>query len=144
LPSNKLHIEKALNMILEQGKKRIGILGFSFKANTDDLRESPMVEIIERLLGKGYDLTLFDASVNQAKLHGANREYIMNHIPHISNIMVSSVAEVLSWSEVIVVGNKSKEFSEISDLIREDQILIDFVRIKEKPSHVKHYHGICW
>jgi GDP-mannose 6-dehydrogenase len=144
IPSNKLQIENALNMIMNQGNKQIGILGFSFKANTDDLRESPVVELIERLIGKGYELTLFDSSVTEAKLYGANREYLLHRIPHISQLMVSSIDEVLANSKTIVVGNKAKEFQTITERIREDQVIIDLVRIKEKFPQSKQYEGICW
>ncbi len=144
LPSNKLQIENALKMIIEQGEKRIGILGFSFKADTDDLRESPMVELIERLIGKGYELTLFDKNVIQAKLHGANKEYILNHIPHISQLMVSSIAEVLEKARVIVIGNKTKEFKSVIEKIKEDHVVIDLVRINETIPQTKQYMGICW
>ncbi len=144
LPSNKLQIENALNMIIDQGNKRIGILGFSFKANTDDIRESPMVDLIESLLGKGYELTLYDSSVSEASLHGANRDYLLNRIPHISQLMVSSIDEVLRRSHTIVIGNKSKEFQTITDRINEDQVIIDLVRIKKEPPRSKQYKGICW
>ncbi len=88
MPSNERQIEKGLKMIMDAGSKKVGILGFSFKAGTDDLRESPLVEVIERLLGKGYDVKLYDRNVNVASLVGANRDYILNHIPHISRLMV--------------------------------------------------------
>jgi GDP-mannose 6-dehydrogenase len=144
LPSNNLQIDKAMNMIIGKGNKRIGILGFSFKANTDDLRESPMVELIERLLGKGYELTLYDKNVTAAKLHGANREYLLTRIPHITELMVSSIDEVLSYSKTIVIGNKAKEFCTIMDKISGDQVIIDLVRIQEELPISKQYEGICW
>ncbi len=89
LPSNELQVARGLQLIMDGGSKRVGILGFSFKAGTDDLRESPMIEIIERLIGKGYDLRIFDKNVNLAKLVGANRDFILNRIPHISRLMVN-------------------------------------------------------
>jgi GDP-mannose 6-dehydrogenase len=144
LPSNKLQIDAALNMVVEQGNKNVGILGFSFKANTDDLRESPMVELIERLIGKGYELTLFDKNVSEAKLHGANRDYILNHIPHISQLMVGSMEELMQKSKTIIIGNKAKEFESILDTIQEDQTIIDLVRIRKQPPQSKQYMGICW
>lgn len=144
LTSNKLQIDNALNMVIEQGNKHIGILGFSFKANTDDLRESPMVELIERLLGKGYELTLYDKNVSEAKLHGANRDYIMNHIPHISQLMVNSIEELLTKSQTIIIGNKAQEFEQVLDTIRDDQIILDLVRIRKTPPQSKQYIGICW
>ena len=144
LPSNRLQIDKAINMIIEQGNKRIGILGFSFKANTDDLRESPVVELIERLIGKGYELALFDKNISEAKLQGANRDYILNHIPHISQLMVNSIDELLINSQTIVIGNKASEFECIFDKLRDDQIIVDLVRIRNEPPASKQYTGICW
>lgn len=144
LPSNRLQVDTAFNMVVEQGKKRIGILGFSFKANTDDLRESPMVDLIERLIGKGYELTLYDKNVSEAKLHGANREYILNHIPHISQLMVGSIEELMSKAQTIIIGNKAREFESVLDTVRPDQMIIDLVRIRNVPPQSKQYEGICW
>ena len=144
LPSNRSQIDLALNMIMDQGNKRIGVLGFCFKANTDDLRESPIVELIERLIGKGYELTLFDKNVSEAKVHGANRDYILNHIPHISQLMVGSIQELLASSQTIIIGNKATEFDCVFDDIREDQTIIDLVRIRRAPPESKQYQGICW
>ena len=144
LPSNRLQIDAAINMIMEQGNKRIGILGFSFKANTDDLRESPVVELIERLIGKGYELTLFDKNISEAKLQGANRDYILNHIPHISQLMVGSIDELMTSSQTIVIGNKACEFESVLDELRDDQIIIDLVRIRNEPPVSKQYIGLCW
>ncbi|HBI21844.1 MAG TPA: GDP-mannose dehydrogenase [Legionella sp.] len=144
LPSNKLQIDTALNMVVEQGNKRVGVLGFGFKANTDDLRESPIVELIERLIGKGYELTLFDKNVSEAKLYGANRDYILNHIPHISQLMVGSIQELLEASDTIVIGNNAHEFETVLDDVRHDQVIIDLVRIRKSPPESKQYSGICW
>ncbi|MBX9636702.1 MAG: nucleotide sugar dehydrogenase, partial [Nitrosomonas sp.] len=110
LPSNQRQIEKGIKMIVEKGNKKIGILGFSFKAGTDDLRESPLVEVIEFLIGKGYELKLYDKNVNLAALTGANQDYILNHIPHISRLMASSMDEVLNFAQTIVIGNSAAEF----------------------------------
>src|SRR5690606_6094308 len=84
LPSNNVHVQRGFEMIQARGSKRVGVLGFSFKAGTDDLRESPIVELIERLIGKGFEVRIYDKNVNVARLVGANREYILNHIPHIA------------------------------------------------------------
>ena len=144
LPSNELQVNRGLQMIIEKGHRRIGILGFSFKAGTDDLRESPMVEVIERLLGKGYDLRIFDKNVSLARLVGANRDFILNRIPHISRLMVESVDDVLEHGETIVVGNKDPEFRAVPDRLRPGQRLVDFVRITDRRSNHGSYEGICW
>lgn len=144
LPSNKLQIETALNMVIEQGNKSVGVLGFGFKANTDDLRESPIVELIERLIGKGYDLTLYDKNISEAKLFGANRDYILNHIPHISDLMVDSIQDVLARSQTIIIGNSASEFECVLDDARDDQVIIDLVRIRSVLPELKEYEGICW
>lgn len=144
LPSNQMQIETALRMVAGQGKKKIGILGFSFKAGTDDLRESPMVEVIERLLGKGYDLRVYDRNVNMARLIGANRDYLLNHIPHISNLMADSLDEVLGHAEVIVVGNKASEWDGLVERLRDDQVVVDLVRIGSSATQEGKYYGICW
>ena len=129
LPSNDMQIARGVRLVMESANSRIGILGFSFKAGTDDLRESPVIEVIERLIGKGYDLRVYDRNVNLAALVGANRDFILNHIPHISRLMVSSADEVLAHAQTVVIGNRDPEFSQIQDKLREDQILIDFVRL---------------
>ena len=141
--TNRLQIERALEMVLRTGRKRIGILGFSFKAGTDDLRESPMVTLIETLIGKGLDLVIYDRDVSLARLFGSNREYIEQGIPHIAKLMRSSIDEVLSASDTIVIGNKSEEFRQIESRLRPDQTVIDLVRLFDRPSD-NGYQGICW
>jgi GDP-mannose 6-dehydrogenase len=143
LPSNQRQIDRAIGMVTAQGKRKIGVLGFAFKAGTDDLRESPMVDVIEHLLGKGYELRLFDRNVNMAALTGANRDYILNHIPHISRLMVDSVQDVMDFAEVVVVGNGAAEFREAVAGARADQRVVDFVRVAERRSG-EGYEGICW
>ena len=142
--SNEKQIDKGFSMITEKGNKKIGILGFSFKAGTDDLRESPLVEVIERLIGKGYDIRLFDKNVKIASIVGANKDYILNHIPHVSKLMVDSISEVLDFAETIVIGNGAEEFKDVPDKISENQIVVDLVRITDKRSIAGEYDGICW
>jgi GDP-mannose 6-dehydrogenase len=144
LPSNERQVERGLRMIMDKGNKKVGILGFSFKAGTDDLRESPLVEVIERLLGKGYDLRLYDRNVKLASLVGANRDYILNRIPHISRLMVESINDVLSFADTIVIGNGDNEFRDVPKHIRERQVIVDLVRISNSRSVVGKYDGICW
>lgn len=144
LPSNRLQIERALEMVSRTGKKRIGVLGFSFKAGTDDLRESPMVTLIETLIGKGYQLSIYDRDVSVARLFGANKEYIEREIPHISQLMRDSIDQVLEGADVIVIGNKAEEFRQIETQVRDGQVIIDLVRLFDRPSTPSSYEGICW
>jgi GDP-mannose 6-dehydrogenase len=144
LPSNELQVVRGLNMIIEKGRNRIGILGFSFKEGTDDLRESPMIEIIERLTGKGYDVRIYDKNVQVARLVGANRDFILNRIPHISRLMVDNIDAVLEHAETIVIGNKSAEFESVPQRLDTGQCLVDFVRISNARSNNGAYSGICW
>ncbi len=143
LPSNRLQVERAIEMVVATGKKHIGILGFSFKAGTDDLRESPLVTVIETLIGKGYKLALYDRNVSLARLVGANREYIEREIPHISELMCSSIDEVIDNADVLLVGNKADEFKQIETKVRPGMVIIDLVRLFDRSSH-DHYEGICW
>jgi len=145
IPSNDRQVTLAYKMIQRTGCKRVGILGFSFKAGTDDLRESPMVELIEHLIGKGYHLQVYDRYVSLANLHGANRAYIEQEIPHIASLMADTVDTVLEGSDVIVVGNKSSEFEGIISRLRKDQIIIDLVRVLNgRIPATGAYQGICW
>jgi GDP-mannose 6-dehydrogenase len=144
LPSNELQVAKGLQLIMEKGHKRIGVLGFSFKAGTDDLRESPMIEVIERLIGKGYDLRIFDKNVNLASLVGANRDFILNRIPHISKLMVNGIDAILEHAQTVVIGNKDPEFEAVLDRLHDGQYLVDFIRIANRRSGNGKYDGICW
>jgi GDP-mannose 6-dehydrogenase len=144
LPSNEMQIARGLQLIMDKGHRRIGVLGFSFKAGTDDLRESPVIEVTERLLGKGYDLRIYDKNVSIASLVGANRDFILNRIPHISKLMVSDIDDVLDHAQTVVIGNKDPEFGSIPERLRDDQVLVDFVRVNGRRSEVGKYDGICW
>jgi GDP-mannose 6-dehydrogenase len=144
LPSNEQQIERGVRSVIEKGSKKVGILGFSFKAGTDDLRESPVVELTERLIGKGYDLRIYDANVRLASIYGANRDYILNHIPHVSRLMVSSIDEVLEHAGTIVIGNAAPEFRDVPRRLSDGQTVIDFVRVTDSRSVSGVYEGICW
>lgn len=144
LISNKAHIENGLRMIMDEGNTNLGFLGFSFKAGTDDMRESPIIELIERLLGKGYSIKLYDKNVNLAALVGANKNYILNKIPHIARLMVKTMEEVLDHAQTIVIGNHSQEFSSILNRINENQKVIDLVRAVEGTTSNEKYKGISW
>jgi len=148
LESNQRHLEKALAMVMAEGRRKVGVIGLSFKPNTDDLRESPAVELLERLIGKGYSARVYDREVELSRLHGSNRDYLTHTIPHIVSLMRSSLEEVCGESEVIVVTKKlsAAEAGELVGLLRPDQTLIDLVRLD--PELVRQckgaYHGICW
>ncbi len=144
LPSNQLQIERGLQAVVDKGQREIGILGISFKAGTDDLRESPMVELTERLIGKGYDVKVYDRNVSLAALHGANREYILNKIPHLSRLMVPTVDEVLDHAKTVVIGNGAPEFADVPRRMRGGQTIIDFVRVSASRSIAGVYEGLCW
>jgi len=144
LTSNQQHIEAGLDMIIKAGNKKVGILGFSFKAGTDDLRESPLIDVIERLLGKGFDLRIYDSNVNLAKLIGANKDYLYNHIPHISSLMVDSIDQLIDHADTVVIGNKAPEFTEVVKNRKTNQHVIDFVRITDQVYKEGGYEGICW
>lgn len=143
LPSNQRQVEKGIKMISDKGARKVGILGFSFKAGTDDLRESPLVDVIEHLLGKGYELKLYDKNVNLAALTGANQDYILNHIPHISKLMVTNMQDVLDFADTIVIGNGAAEFKSVPGSLKPHQHIVDLVRISKEQSG-EQYDGICW
>lgn len=141
--SNERQIQNALDLIREKGKKRVGILGFAFKAGTDDLRESPIVTLAETLLGKGYDLKLYDNHVSLARLLGANRRYIEQHIPHISRLMVESIPEIISHAEIIIIGNQNEEFFEALTRLNAHQSVIDLTPNAKKVTTVAGYERLC-
>jgi GDP-mannose 6-dehydrogenase len=144
LPSNELQVARGLQLIMQRGDKQIGVLGFSFKAGTDDLRESPLIEVIERLIGKGHDLRIYDRNVSMAKLVGANRDFILNRIPHISKLMVDDIDTVLAHAQTVVIGNNDPEFRNVPARLRDDQYLVDFIRVIPGRSKNGTYEGICW
>jgi len=145
LGSNRLQVQHAIDRIVETGRKRVGLLGFSFKAGTDDLREAPMVILAEALLGKGYGLAIYDRNVSLARLVGANKQYIEEQIPHLSRHLCDSTDDLLDRSDVIVVGNADPEFAGVVARARPDQVVIDLVRLPLDFSRVRaQYDGICW
>ena len=144
LESNQAQIRRAFDMIMATGRKKVGVLGLSFKAGTDDLRESPMVTLIEMLIGKGVPLAIHDDHVSSARLIGANREYIEREIPHIWTLMRPTVGEVLDEAEVIVIGNGSPEYRGIQPQVADGQIVVDLVRAFGPRLSDARYQGICW
>ncbi len=143
--SNAVQVQRAIDEIVDLGKKRIGLLGFSFKAGTDDLRESPMVILAEALLGKGFQLKIFDRNVSLARLVGANRRYIEEQIPHLSSLLCATTSEVISGSDVIVIGNPADEFAEAVLECRPGQVVLDLVRLPIDHARLEaEYRGISW
>jgi GDP-mannose 6-dehydrogenase len=129
LPSNRLQIDKALEQVMDTGRQQVGLLGFSFKAGTDDLRESPIVILAEALHGKGRRLRIYDKNVSLSRLVGSNKEYIEKQIPHLSSLLCDTIEEVVDASEVIVVGTQTPEFVAALTRCRPDQIVVDLVRL---------------
>jgi GDP-mannose 6-dehydrogenase len=144
LVSNRLQIERAIDMVLQTGRKNVGVLGLSFKSGTDDLRESPVVTLIETLLGKGLKLAIYDRDVELARLFGANKEYIEREIPHISSLMHSGMHEVIDRSEVLIIAKKEDEFRALSDKLNNGRVVIDLVRLLEVEDARPAYKGLCW
>jgi GDP-mannose 6-dehydrogenase len=143
IPSNEMQIEQAFGLIKQTDKKKIAMLGISFKANTDDLRESPLVELVEKMIGKGYDVKIYDKSVSLAKLTGANKEYILQHIPHISNLLLDDLNAVVDHGEVIVIGNGADEFHNVEPMLTGDEHIVDLVRVANLEGKQR-YQGLCW
>lgn len=146
LPSNEEQIGKGLKMIIDKGHKKVGILGFSFKAGTDDLRESPIVALIEILIGKGHQVAIYDQDVSLARLHGANRVYIDQTIPHISVLIKPSIEEAIADSEVVVIAKRSPDFTESLQYVHNGKIVVDLVKALPHRTDLEggHYEGICW
>lgn len=141
--SNTSQVRHALAMVTGYHKRRIGMLGLSFKAGTDDLRESPLVELAERLLGKGFEVRIFDRNVHYARVHGANREYIEQRIPHLASLLHEDMKSVVDNSDVIIVGNSDHLFRGVVENCPEDKKILDLVGFMRGPSHGP-LEGICW
>ena len=146
LPSNREHIERAVEAILCSGKRKVGILGLSFKSGTDDLRESPLIQLVKRLIGEGCDVRIWDRNVSLGKLVGSNRRYIEEVIPHIGSLLVQDLECVVAFSDVVVVGTREADSKTLTPYLRADQTLIDLVNLTkaQRPSQRLHYEGICW
>jgi GDP-mannose 6-dehydrogenase len=141
--SNRGMIERAVDMIGSYGEKRVGLLGLSFKAGTDDLRESPLVDLAEALLGKGYQLSIFDRNVEYARVHGANKDYINSRIPHVSSLLKSDLDDVLRDSELLILGNKDKAYEQALRAMPEEKKWVDLVGFL--PHGANHgSQGIAW
>jgi GDP-mannose 6-dehydrogenase len=145
LTSNDAQIDRAFDMIMAARHRRVGVLGLAFKEGTDDLRESPMVSLVERLIGKGLEVAIYDREVSQANLIGANKEYIEREIPHVWTLFRPSISDVLAHAETVIIGNGSKEFRALDGQIRDGQYVVDLVRaFGTRRSDGHSYDGICW
>jgi GDP-mannose 6-dehydrogenase len=146
LASNDQHLERAVELVLKTGKNRIAMLGLSFKAATDDLRESPQVQLVKRLLGEGRRIRIWDDNVSLGRLIGSNRQYIEEVIPHIGSLLSTSLAEVLKDAEVVVIATRGLNREELRTGLRTDQIVIDLVNLDRgsRPTTPGEYEGICW
>src|SRR5579863_5843262 len=146
LPSNDAHLDRAVEMVLSTGKKNVAMLGLSFKAATDDLRESPQVQLVKRLIGEGCKLQIWDDNVSLGRLIGSNRQYIEDVIPHIGSLLCASLEQVLSQAEVVVIGTRGIDRKILDSNLRPDQFVVDLVNLEKsrRPSGSTSYEGLCW
>jgi GDP-mannose 6-dehydrogenase len=144
MASNQAHIQRALKLITECGRVRVGILGMSFKKDTDDIRESPMIPIIEALIGHGYDVKIHDRNVQVSALVGANREYMLNAIPHIHRLLVTEPSELLEHAETVVIGHGDPAFESALEAHGAGKRVVDLVRLRHRPAGASSYSGLCW
>jgi GDP-mannose 6-dehydrogenase len=146
LPSNSQHIERAVESVLRTKARKVGVLGLSFKAGTDDLRESPLVQLIKRLLGEGLEIRIWDREVSLGKLIGSNRQYIQDVIPHVGSLLRPTLEEVIQTTDVVLIGTKAIDQGTLQSLLRADQTVIDLVNLNasQRPQGPFAYEGICW
>jgi GDP-mannose 6-dehydrogenase len=145
MPSNDVQIERAIGMIRDTGKRRVGVLGMSFKAGTDDLRESPIVQVVGTLIGKGYELSIYDKNISWEALFGSNLGFLEHELPYAQRLKAATVDEVIERSDVIVIANASSEFRDVPERVPEGKTIVDLVRIIDDPSKLRcHYMGIAW
>jgi GDP-mannose 6-dehydrogenase len=145
LQSNRVHIDHVIAKVLASGKRRVGMIGLSFKTGTDDLRESPLVLIAEQFIGKGLNLLIYDPEVHLSRLLGANRRFIEQHIPHIGALMRGDIDGVIAESELLIVGlGDAHAFEALARNTREDQIVLDLVNMPERAALKARYMGLCW
>jgi GDP-mannose 6-dehydrogenase len=143
MEANEEQLRRAYSMIAATGKRRIGIIGLSFKPETDDLRESPLVELAERLYGRGYDIRIYDPNIQVSKLTGANLQFVKAHLPHLTSLLTADINEVIDHAEAFVLGNRD-EAKRLMTALNDDRPLIDLVRIDQTRCSGDLYQGICW
>ncbi len=146
LTSNQSHLQRALDMIVADDRRKVGMFGLSFKAGTDDLRESPLVELAERLIGKGFDVKIFDANVALSRLVGANQAYISQRLPHLGDLLVDDIDAVLQHGEILIVGSKTDAVIDAVRRSSPDQLVVDLVRLPDAGQlrGRENYRGIAW
>ena len=146
MPSNAEHVDRAVEMVLSTGKKKVAQLGLSFKAGTDDLRESPQVQLIKRLMGEGLELRVWDEDVSLGRLAGSNRQYIEEVIPHIGSVLTADLERVMRGAEVVILGNKSANRDQVLRYLKPEHIVIDLVHLDaaRRLQGAWKYDGICW
>ncbi len=145
LPSNRVHVDLALDKVLAAGKRRIGFIGLSFKTGTDDLRESPLVALAEQLIGKGMALRVFDPEVHLSRLLGANKRFIEHHLPHIGNLISDDLAEVVAESDVLVVGmSDAAILARLRGMVEARHTIVDLARLPDAGAWPCTVEGLCW
>lgn len=144
LPSNHRQVETAIHMVERTHKHKIGVLGLSFKAGTDDVRESPTIALIETLIGRGYQVRIYDDKIQLARLIGANKSFLEKELPHITSLMCPTIEELVQESEVLVISHGSAEFRNVPEMLTPDQVLIDLIGIAKTGQHQARYEGIGW
>jgi GDP-mannose 6-dehydrogenase len=144
MASNRVHVDHAIAQVLETGKRSVGVIGLSFKAGTDDLRESPLVAMVECFIGKGLDISIYDPAVNIARLVGANRRFIEESIPHIASLMTAELVKLVERSEILVVAMKTPEVLSAIARARPDQMVLDLAQLPDRRIVNAEYRGVCW
>ena len=145
LVSNRAHIDHAVEKILKLGRPKVGMLGLSFKTGTDDLRESPLVQVAKRLIGEGCELRIFDPEVHLSRLMGANRSYIDAHLPHVGSLLHANIEDMIGPSEVILVGLQQSALNDaLQAHVRPDQLVLDLVNLPNRDLLRCRYEGACW
>ena len=143
--SNRVHVDHAIAKVMESGKRRIGMVGLSFKTGTDDLRESPLVQVTEHFIGKGLDVLVYDPEVHLSKLLGANRRFIEQHVPHIGSLLRQELADVVSASDALVLGLTDRATVDLlRPLLRDDHVIVDLVGVPGREGLRGRYLGLCW
>jgi GDP-mannose 6-dehydrogenase len=144
LDSNRMLIDRGVDWVLGQSKKRIAMLGISFKSGTDDMRESPFVELAERLIGKGCEVRIFDPNVQLARIVGTNKDYLNRVLPHIADLLVSDASEATQWAQAIVVSTSDPAYKAALAAVRPDQVVLDFANLKNADESSAKPKGFLW